>query len=293
VAHGVHGDGRVYRLAALVALAIACNPPEPPSVVGGYYPNWTPSPPRLVDIDPRYDLIYLFAATPVGGSPGSGVVAFTPPGDGLGAATHLVADLAAVRGQGRKVILSVGGAGEDMSFPDRATSEAFVASIAALHAQLGGFDGLDWDTYERTDMPDTAEMIWISQQLERRYPGFLITTPPAAWSAVDRTFCAEMLAAGALDYAAPQYYDGPGVATEAFVGSNIDTWVDLLGADHVVVGLGVAAATNFMTIDQAVATWRAVSSAHPDLRGAYDWQIDVDASMGWPFATQVGSLIER
>ena len=50
-----------------------------------------------------------------------------------------------------------------------------------------------------------------------KFPDFLVTTPPAPWSSVDRTFCADMLAAGALDYAAPQYYDGPGLATPAYV----------------------------------------------------------------------------
>jgi chitinase len=265
--------------------------PPPAKVVGGYYPNFTSSPVRLIDVDPHYNFIYLFAATPVGGTPGTGAVEWTAPGDGMGAATNLVADIAAVRALGRKVIMSIGGAGQDMSFPDRATSQTFVTSIAALYTQLGGFDGIDWDTYEGTDMPDTSEMIWMSLQLKMMYPGFLITSPPAPWSTVDQTMASQMVAAGALDYAGPQYYDGPNLATQAYVVPNVDTWSTLLGEGHVVVGFGVWDQPNYMTIAQAVSTWDAVLANHPSIGGAFDWQIDVDQSTGWPFAMQVGPLV--
>jgi chitinase len=261
-------------------------------VVGGYYPNWTPSPVRVRDVDPHYNVIYLFAATPVGGAPGTGAVEWTPPGDGLGAATNLDADIAYARTtQGRKIIMSIGGAGQNMSFPDRATSQTFVDSIASLYAQLGGFDGIDWDTYEGADAPDTSEMIWIGQTLKGMYPGFLVTTPPAPWSTVDQEMASQMVAAGALDYAAPQYYDGPNLATQAYVVPNVDTWVAMLGANRVVVGFGVWDQPNYMTIQQAVSTWNAVVANHADIGGAFDWQLDVDQTTGWPFAMQVGPLV--
>jgi chitinase len=261
--------------------------------LAGYYPNWTPAPVRIRDVDPRYNLLYLFAATPVGGTPGTtGAITWSPPGDGLGAATNLNADIAYARtAQGRKILLSIGGAGNAISFPNRTKSQAFVDSVAALYTQLGGFDGIDWDSYEGSDMPDTSEMIWISQTLKAMFPGFLITTPPAPWSTVDQTFCAQMVAAGALDYAAPQYYDGPGLAVQSYVVPNVDTWVSLLGEGHVVVGFGVANQTNYMTIAQAVATWSAVAGNHPGIRGAFDWEIDTDQSAGWEFAEQVGALV--
>ena len=127
-----------------------------------------------------------------------------------------------------------------MTFPDRTTSKTFVSSVQALYTQLGGFDGIDWDSFEGAT-PDTTEIIWMSQQLKSIYPGFMITVPPAPWNDVDMTFCSEMASADALDYCAPQYYDGPGLAEQS--------------------------------------------------RGAFDWQIDIDYSMGWPFATQVGPLV--
>lgn len=78
-------------------------------IIAGYYPNWKPSPPRLRDLNPNYNLIYLFAAQPVGGSPGTtGKVLRTPPGNGRGAATSLKADIQYAGSiQGRKIVLSV------------------------------------------------------------------------------------------------------------------------------------------------------------------------------------------
>ena len=91
-------------------------------------------------------------------------------------------------------------------------------------------------------MPDTSEMIWISLQLKARFPGFIISAPPAPWNSVDKAFCQAMVQAGAMDYAAPQYYDGPGLAVPSYVVGNVQEWVNLLGASHVVVGFGTIAA---------------------------------------------------
>jgi chitinase len=262
-------------------------------IVAGYYPNWTPAPLRIRDVNPHYNLIYLFAATPVGGAPGStGAVTWSAPGNGRGAATNLKADIQYARGtQGRKIILSVGGAGNGMSFPNRAKSQTFVNSIAAIYRQLGGIDGMDWNTFEGSQAPDTGEMIWISLELKRLYPGFIISAPPAPWNGIDKEFCRAMVAAGALDYAAPQYYDGPGLNQPAYVVDNVRQWVSLLGANHVVVGFGINNASNYMSKDQAITTWNQVRANHPDIRGGFDWQINTDEEQGWPFANGVAPLI--
>ena len=228
----------------------------------------------------------------VNGASATGAVAYAFPDDTNGAATNLVADIATARTtQGRKVILTVGGAGNSMVFPTRADSQAFVDSIEAIYTRLGGFDGLDWDTYEGITA-STTEMIWISQQLKAQYPGFLITTPPAPWNTVDRTFCSAMLAANVLDWAAPQYYDGPSLATQAYMVQSVPIWTGLLGADHVVVGFGVnAGVTNYMTQQEASDTWTALVAASPTLLGAFDWQINTDIAQGSPFAEGVALLI--
>ena len=262
-------------------------------IVGGYYPNWTPAPVRIRDVDSNYNLIYLFAATPVGGPPGTtGAVSWSAPGDGLGAATHFNEDLLYARTvQGRLIILSVGGAGSGMSFPTRDKSQAFLDSVVELYTPLRGFDGLDWNTFEADQEPDTEEMIWISLRLKELYPGFLITAPPAPWSSRDQAFCAAMVTAGAMDYAAPQYYDGPGLAEPDYIVGSVAEWVALLGPAHVVVGFGVWNATNYLTIAEAVSSWNVIEANHPGVRGAFNWQIHADYADDWAFARQVGPLV--
>jgi hypothetical protein len=265
----------------------------PTKIVGGYYPNWTPSPVRIRDVDPHYNLIYLFSATPVGGAPGTtGAVTWDAPGDGRGAATNLVADIAYARAtQGRKIILSIGGAGNGMSFPNRTKSQTFVDSVIGIVDGLGGIDGMDWNTFEGSQAPDASEMIWISQQLKSHYPGFMITAPPAPWNQVDKTFCTQMVQAGAIDYCAPQYYDGPDLAVPSYIESSVDEWTQLLGEEHVVVGFGVWDQPNYISADDAVTTWKAIAASHPKVKGAFDWQVHTDEAAGWPFAQRVGPLV--
>jgi hypothetical protein len=270
-------------------------PPVSGKVVGGYWPFWPDSPVRIRDVHPGYNLIYLFSARPVGGSPGTtGAVYWSTPGDGRGAATNLKSDIQYARSvQGRKIILSVGGAGWGMSFPDHTHSINFVNSIADIYTQLGGIDGLDWNTFEADQQPDLEEMAWISLELKRRYPGFLITAPPAPWNSRDKLFCQEMVRRGAMDYAAPQYYDGPNLANPDYVVSSITEWVGLVGAEHLVVGFGVnPGVTNYMTIEQAVSTWNRVEANYPNIHGGFVWQIHTDEAQGWVFPQQVGPLIK-
>lgn len=267
----------------------------PEHIVAGYYPNWPDAPPRLRDVNRHYNMLYLFAAQPVGGAPGStGAVFWRPPGNGRGAAASFKADLQyARRAQGRKIMLSVGGDGNGMSFPNRAKSRVFLASVIQLIEQFGGIDGLDWNTFQAAQAPDTAEMIWISLELKRRYPGFIISAPPAPWNTLDMQACREMVRAGAMDYAAPQYYDGPNLADPAYMLASVRQWVALLGAGHVVVGFGVNSAANYMSGAQAQQTWRQIEAQHPGIRGAFDWEINTDEEQGWPFANGVGPLIRQ
>jgi hypothetical protein len=290
---GNGSDGTIPTISTWYWAQTTCAQPGAKKIVGGYYPNWTPSPIRIRDVNARYNLIYLFHAVPVGGSPGTtGAVTFSAPGNGRGAATNLKADIQYARStQGRKIILSVGGAGNGMSFPNRTKSQTFVNSIASIYTQLGGIDGMDWNTFEADQQPDTAEMIWISLELKKRYPGFIISAPPAPWKQLDKDFAKAMVTAGAMDYAAPQYYDGPGLNDPAYVAANVKQWVDLLGANRVVVGFGISNATNYMSREQAVSAWNQVKANHPDIRGGFNWQIHTDEEQGWPFANSVAPLI--
>lgn len=279
-------------LACLPLLPACAAAPTPGRFVGTYYATFGDALPRLRDIDPRYNLIYLFSAVQAPGQP-AGTLKFSPPGDARGAWTNWVADLHFARtAQRRTVLLSVGGAGNPLRFTDRAVSTAFVNSVDRLYAAWKGFDGLDFNTFEGDAAPNTAELIWIGQELKRRHPGFLITAPPAPWNTVDQRFCAAMLRAGALDYCAPQYYDGPRLNDPAYLLNNLETWVDLLGAEHVLVGFGVnAGLKHYWTVDSAAAAFRQVRTRFPGIRGVFDWRLDWDAGRGYPFARRFAPLV--
>jgi chitinase len=180
-----------------------------------------------------------------------------------------------------------------MSFPNRTKSQTFVDSIVSIYNDLGGFDGLDWNTFEGVQVPATGEMIWISQTLKQRFPGFIITAPPAPSSRDDKDLCSAMVQAGALDYAAPQYYDGPNLADQAYIVNSVDEWSSLLGEDHVMVGFSVWTQSNYMSASAAASTWSQVKSKHANLRGGFDWGLHLDRDQGWPFAKTVAPLIRQ
>ncbi|MCU0300403.1 MAG: glycosyl hydrolase family 18 protein [Candidatus Nanopelagicales bacterium] len=301
-----HGAARLWLLAnarvgRTVVLSTATPSPTPAPtptptpasarVAGVYWTGWnaTPSVDRLPS---GYNLAYLFAAhrsTPYG------AVAWgyaRPQG------------IAAARARGMKVILSTGGAGSGISFANRTTSTNFVNSIEAINAAWGGtraapaFDGVDFNTFEAEAVPNTAEYLWMAQELKRRFgTRFLITSPPAPWRASDRTFCKQMLAAAAMDYCAPQYYDGPGLADPAYIANSIRTWVrDVAGGDasRIVVGFGIQpGAANYSSTAQVQQAWNQIEAEFPRIRGAFLWSHAGDAANGWGFANSVTPLVRN
>jgi chitinase len=263
----------------------------PQRVTGVYWTGWNPTP--SVDALPSgYNLAYLFAAhrsTPYG------AVSW-----GYARPTGI----AAARARGTKVVLSTGGAGSGIAFNDRATSTNFVNSIEAINASWGGtrtapaFDGVDFNTFEAEAVPNTAEYLWMAQELKRRFgAGFLITSPPAPWRDSDRAFCSQMLAAGAMDYCAPQYYDGPGLADPAYIVNSIRTWVrDVARGDasRIVVGFGIQpGAANYSTTAGVTQAWNQIEAEFPGIRGAFLWSHAGDAANGWGFATSVTPLVRN
>lgn len=266
--------------------------PLPGRVVAGYWTYWG-SPIRLKDIPEHYNTVFLFHATPVGGAPGTtGAVQWNNPGNGRGAATHFKADLAEFR-RARSAILTVGGARANVDLSTRARARAFLDSIKRIYGDLGGFDGIDWNNYEGDQQPNTDQMIWISQQLKATYgQNFAITSPPAPWRPTDVTHCRAMIDAGVMDMVSPQYYDGPGLAAEGYIVNSVNGWVARMGdASRVGVGFGLASVANYSTRAAVEGAWKTLAALHPDLRGAFNWNLRTDEGAGWPFANNVGPLV--
>jgi chitinase len=260
----------------------------PSKVAAVYWTRWN-SGIRLTQVPTSYNTLILFAA-PKSGSEGN--VAW-----GL----DVSADIKTCRARGQRIVLSCGGAGNGINFASRTESARFVDAIVRINSELGGtlaapaLDGVDFNTFEADATPNATEYLWIAYELRRRFgSGFGITSPPAPWSDRDKQFCKAMINGGAMDYAAPQYYDGPGLSDPNYIVANVEEWIrEVAGGDakKIVVGFGMENLANYSTIDQIKNAWNRIESAHPDIRGAFLWQHKTDSDRGWAFANQVIPLI--
>lgn len=193
--------------------------------------NDAPAPGRDVDDYPEEaNVVFLFAAAKVGSA---GDFLFTPstyyPGADVAARqSALNAKVANRRGSGSKVILTIGGAGNNVPVNSPTAVTNFVNAVKAANVQFGGsgtilaIDGIDLNTFELSDEPD--QVIYLPQAcaaLKAYYgPDFLVTAPPAAnyvQSVLDRELLAAINAAGALDWIGPQYYDGGGLNSASLI----------------------------------------------------------------------------
>ena len=266
----------------------------PSRVFGTYWPSWDG--PALSSLPSAYNTVWLFAAVPVGGPPGAtGAVYWSQSREST---TQFNADLAALRASGRCVLLSVGGAGSYIQLDTQARSDAFVASVESIYAQLSGFDGIDFDIEGGIVWPD--QLVYISRALRSAYGSmFAVTFPPAPWSSADKATCSALYAAGVLDLVAPQYYDLTGLSAETDKISNeIDsietTWIPLVGGEASKVGLGYGLASvvsETMTLDSFSTVWTTLAAKYPQLRGAFCWEAAADAAESWSFSTTLGPLI--
>jgi hypothetical protein len=261
----------------------------PSKVAAVYWTRWN-SGIRLTQVPSSYNVLLLFAAAK-GGSEGNVVWGMN----------DIANDIKTCRARGQRIIMSCGGAGNGINFSGRAVSQNFVNAIVRINGELGGtqaapaLDGVDFNTFEADAAPNTPEYIWIGKELKRIFgSGFGVTSPPAPWSDRDKQFCKAMIAAGAMDYAAPQYYDGPGLSDPNYIVNNVKEWIrDVAGGDasKIVVGFGMENLPNYSTIDQIKSAWNQIESAYPSIRGAFLWQHKTDSDRGWAFANQVIPLI--
>lgn len=261
----------------------------PSKVTGLYHTAWglgidATRPPS------SYNLQYIFHAVPSGAGDGSFTYGYALP-----------ANRAAARARGTRLILTVGGARAGFQFTTRPQSQAFVDSIKAINTQFGGtqsnpaFDGVDFNNFEGEVTPNLTENRWISQQLRLFFgANFIITCPPAPWRDADKVFCSGMLSSGDMSYAAPQYYDGPGLQDPQYIINSVSDWVvNVAGGDasKIVVGFGLAGGANYSTVDQMISAWNTLEARYPTLRGMFLWEQGTDLAQNWPVATRLNPLV--
>jgi chitinase len=143
---------------------------------------------RLKDIAPQWDIIIVAFATPEKNAP-QGTFQFHTP-SGLDPA-QFKADIADLKSQGRKVLISLGGGGVYVPLDTPDSTENFVSSVGRIVADYG-FDGIDIDLespslnlapgdsdFRHPTTPSVLHLIDGMRRLRERFgPGFMISLVP-------------------------------------------------------------------------------------------------------------------
>jgi chitinase len=133
---------RMRSIALLSALSLFINVHAQGPDLVGYWHNWNDgSAPylELSQVDPRYTVIEVSFAVPAAGTTYDMVFdpAETTP-------ATFIADVAALQAQGKKVLISIGGANATVHLDSDAERDQFVSSMLGI-LDTYGFDGLDID----------------------------------------------------------------------------------------------------------------------------------------------------
>lgn len=124
----------------IISLNSVAQIPNP--VLVGYWQNWqdiTSPYIELDQIDPRYNVIEVSFAEPLGGTDYN--MQFTP--DQVSQST-LITQIQTLQDQGKKVLISIGGASSTINLSDNNERDIFVSSVGTI-INTYGFDGIDID----------------------------------------------------------------------------------------------------------------------------------------------------
>jgi chitinase len=255
--------------------------------IGGYYVYWSGYRYRLHELPKEYNQLYLFHATPTG----NGNITNNTPGG------TYYDDCRLALQQGRRLIISCGGANAGFTLDNRQQSDNFLRSFNGIISTIAGNTGInkfgiDWNNFEANVQPSTAEMIYVSQQLKATYGNdFVVTSPVAPWRQADKDWAVAMNRAGVLDYVSPQFYDGPGLNQTSAVLSQLSSWVGLIGANRMGVGLGINSSGYYWTAAEAGNCMRQVLAQWPEIRGVFTWEIIGDMNQGSPFTRTMAPIM--
>ncbi len=142
----------------------------------------------LHEVSPQWDTIIVAFATPAKNAP-EGTMQFHSP-EGLDPA-KFKADIASLKRQGKKVMISLGGGGEHFTLADPKRVPAFVATVEHIVSEYG-FDGVDIDfespslsidpgdtDFRHPATPSIVNLISALRQLHDHFgPGFMISLVP-------------------------------------------------------------------------------------------------------------------
>jgi chitinase len=314
--------GAVLVPVGAVAVALASQTPAsaasglPAHVLTGYWQDFTngATPLRLRDVNSNYNLIAVAFANATG-TPGA--VSFSVD-SGLSSAlggyssSDFINDVNTLHGQGRHVIISVGGQNGTISVSDSTSATNFANSVFSI-MQTYGFDGVDIDLENGVDPTFMAQAL---QQLSSKVGSSLIITLAPQTIDMQSTGMAYFQLAlnikSILTIVNMQYYNSGSMngcdgqvyseGTENFLTAL--ACIQLQGGlrpDQVGLGLpasGSAAGGGFVSpgvVNNALdclSMGTNCGSFHPpttwpSIRGAMDWSVNWDASNGYSFANTV------
>jgi len=173
----------------LTAAAVPSGPPNGHQLIGyraGYGAAGSTFP--LREVSPQWDVIIVAFATPDKNAP-EGTMQFHTPA-GLDTA-QFKADIAYLKSQGKKVMISLGGGGQHFTLADTNRVPNYVSSVTSIVTEYG-FDGIDIDfespslsidpgdtDFKRPTTPSVVNLISALHQLRDHFgPKFMISLVP-------------------------------------------------------------------------------------------------------------------
>lgn len=296
----------------------SCGGNLPRHVITGYWQDFTngATPLRLSAVNANYTIIAVAFANADPSNPG-GVTFSIDSGlsSALGGYTtaNFISDIQTLHSQGKKVIISVGGANGTISVSDATSATNFANSVFSL-IQTYGFDGVDIDLENGIN---PTFMTSALQQLSSKVgPGLIITLAPQTvdmQSTSNGYFQLALNIKSILTIVNMQYYNSGsmnGCDGKLYSQGTEDFLVALAciqlqgGLRPDQVGLGLPASTSaagggFVSPSVVNAALDCLetgtncgsfkpSTTYPGIRGAMDWSINWDASNSYNFANTIG-----
>jgi len=142
----------------------------------------------LHEISPQWDAVLVAFATPAKDAPEGTMQFHTPAGFDT---AQFKAEIAALKSQGKKVMISLGGGGEHFTLADPNRVPNYVSSVTSIVSEYG-FDGIDIDfespslsidpgdtDYRHPTTPSIVNLISALRQLHDHFgPNFMISLVP-------------------------------------------------------------------------------------------------------------------
>ena len=195
-----------------------------------------------------------------------------------------VAQANALRAQGKRIILSLGGAGGHINVSNR---QSVVNSILSINSQIT-LDGIDWDLEGPSMTP--ADVVWIAQQLDAARGAHMANTMVPNGSNVNQYLpvAKALQDAGLLDEYGQQFYDAV-VSKEAALGRIDQAIAYGIPENKISIGMMVGGADVYWTVQECIANVTWIKQQRPNLKGGYLWEAGRAGTADW--ASQVGQLL--